>query len=108
MYGNFQEVTDDTDEMPDRSRIAITQDVSIVKRDRVNYTEEEKLRMARKYGLTTKDLQEIEDDEMFSDKREEEPDYFEYMEKKGEEDVVINKHIELDELTNLEETEDEE
>ena len=45
---------------------------------------------------------------MFSDKREEEPDYFEYMEKKGEEDVVINKHIELDELTNLEETEDEE
>lgn len=108
VYGNFQEEKDATDEMPDMSRIAITQDVSIVKRDRVNYTEEEKLRMARKYGLTTKDLQEIEDDEMFSDKREEEPDYFEYMEKKGEEDVVINKHIELDELTNLEETEDEE
>ena len=106
VYGNFQEEKDATDEMPDMSRIAITQDVSIVKRDRVNYTEEEKLRMARKYGLTTKDLQEIEDDEMFSDKREEEPDYFEYMEKKGEEDVVINKHIELDELTNLEETED--
>ena len=62
VYGNFQEEKDATDEMPDMSRIAITQDVSIVKRDRVNYTEEEKLRMARKYGLTTKDLQEIEDE----------------------------------------------
>ena len=70
------------------SRIAITQDVSIVKRDRINYTEEEKLRMARKYGLTTKDLQEIEDEEMFSDKREEEPDYFEFMEGESEEGKV--------------------
>lgn len=107
VYGNFQEEKDATDEMPDMSRIAITQDVSIVKRDRVNYTEEEKLRMARKYGLTTKDLQEIEDDEMFSDKREEEPDYFEYMEKKGEEDALGRDNNELSELTNLEETEDE-
>ena len=108
VYGNFQEEKDATDEMPDMSRIAITQDVSIVKRDRVNYTEEEKLRMARKYGLTTKDLQEIEDDEMFSDKREEEPDYFEYMEKKGEEDALGRGNNELGELTNFEETEDEE
>ena len=106
VYGNFQEEKDATDEMPDMSRIAITQDVSIVKRDRVNYTEEEKLRMARKYGLTTKDLQEIEDDEMFSDKREEEPDYFEYMEKKGEEDALGRGNNELSELTNFEETED--
>ncbi len=108
VYGNFQEEKDATDEMPDMSRIAITQDVSIVKRDRVNYTEEEKLRMARKYGLTTKDLQEIEDDEMFSDKREEEPDYFEYMEKKGEEDALGRGNNELGELSNLETTEDEE
>ena len=64
--------------------------------------------MARKYGLTTKDLQEIEDDEMFSDKREEEPDYFEYMEKKGEEDALGRDNNELGELTNLETTEDEE
>src|SRR5574344_1284706 len=108
VYGNFQGERDATDEMPDMSRIAITQDVSIVKRDRVNYTEEEKLRMARKYGLTTKDLQEIEDEEMFSDKREEEPDYFEYMEKKGEEDALGRGNNELSELTNFEETEDEE
>lgn len=108
VYKDFDEERDATDEMPDMSRIAITQDVSIVKRDRVNYTEEEKLRMARKYGLTTKDLQEIEDEEMFSDKREEEPDYFEYMEKKGEEDVIINKHMELSELENFETMEDEE
>ena len=107
VYGNFQEEKEATDEMPDMSRIAITQDVSIVKRDRVNYTEEEKLRMARKYGLTTKDLQEIEDEEMFSDKREDEPDYFEYMEKKGEEDALGRGNNELSELTNLEETEDE-
>ena len=108
VYKDFDEERDATDEMPDMSRIAITQDVSIVKRDRVNYTEEEKLRMARKYGLTTKDLQEIEDEEMFSDKREEEPDYFEYMEKKGEEDALGRGNNELGELTNLEETEDEE
>ena len=37
VYGNFQEEKDATDEMPDMSRIAITQDVSIVKRDRINY-----------------------------------------------------------------------
>ena len=88
VYGNFQEEKDATDEMPDMSRIAITQDVSIVKRDRVNYTEEEKLRMARKYGLTTKDLHEIEDDELLSGEKPEEPDYFEYMEMESEEGKV--------------------
>lgn len=82
VYGNFQEEKDATDEMPDMSRIAITQDVSIVKRDRINYTDEEKQRMARKYGLTTKDLQEIEDEESLSGGKPEEPDYFEYMEEK--------------------------
>ena len=57
-----------------------------MKRDRVNYTEEEKLHMARKYGLTTKDLQEIEDEELLSGgKKEEAPDYFEYLEGKSEE-----------------------
>ena len=45
---------------------------------------------------------------MFSDKREEEPDYFEYMEKKGEEDALGRSNNELNELTNFEETEDEE
>lgn len=106
VYKDFDEEKDATDEMPDMSRISITQDVSIVKRDRVNYTEEEKLRMARKYGLTTKDLQEIEDDEMFGDKREEEPDYFEYMEEKDEEDVIRHGHMEESELTNPEPTDD--
>lgn len=82
VYNNFDEERDATDEMPDMSRIAITQDVSIVKRDRINYTDEEKQRMARKYGLTTKDLQEIEDEELLSGGKPEEPDYFEYMEEK--------------------------
>ena len=106
IYGNFQEEKDATDEMPDMSRIAITQDVSIVKRDRVNYTEEEKLRLARTYGLTAKDMREIaEEESLQAVGKENEPDYFEYMEKKDEEDVVINKHIELDELTDSETTE---
>ena len=100
VYGNFQEERDATDEMPDMSRIAITQDVSIVKRDRINYTEEEKLRMARKYGLTVKDLQEIEDDELLSGEKPEEPDYFEYMEKKDEEDVIRHRYMKESELTN--------
>lgn len=81
VYGNFLEEKDATDEMPDMSRIAITQDVSIVKRDRVNYTDEYKRKMARKYGLTQKDLQDMDDDALFSqDSKEDEPDYFEYME----------------------------
>lgn len=80
VYKDFDEERDATEEMPDMSRISITQDVSIVKRDRINYTDEEKARMARKYGLTTKDLQEIEDEELLGRKKEEEPDYFEYME----------------------------
>ena len=109
IYGNFQEEKDATDEMPDMSRIAITQDVSIVKRDRVNYTEEEKLRLARKYGLTAKDMREIaEEESLQSVGKENEPDYFEYMEKKGEEDALGRGNNELGELTNLETTEDEE
>ena len=66
------------------SRISITQDVSIVKRDRINYTDEEKRKMQRKYGLTNKDMQDIEDEALFQEKPET-PDYFEYMEEKAEE-----------------------
>ena len=44
---------------------------------------------------------------MFSDKREE-SDYFEYMENKAEEDALGRDNNELSELTNFEETEDEE
>lgn len=78
VYGNFDEERDATDEMPDMSRIAITQDVSIVKRDRVNYTDEYKRKMARKYGLTAKDMQDIADESLFQEAKQ--PDYVEYME----------------------------
>lgn len=89
VYGNFQEEKDATDEMPDMSRISITQDVSIVKRDRVNYTDEYKAKMARKYGLTAKDMQDIEEDALLATKPEREdedtePDYFAYMEQETE------------------------
>lgn len=81
VYHDFEEEKDAAEEMPDMSRIAITQDVSIVKRDRVNYTDEYKAKMARKYGLTAKDLQDIADEEdMGNNGREEQPDYIAYME----------------------------
>lgn len=86
VYGDFQEDVDATDQMPDMSHISITQDVSIVKRDRINYTDEEKRKMQRKYGLTNKDMQDIEEEALFQEKPEV-PDYFEYMEEK-EEDMV--------------------
>ena len=107
IYGNFQEERDATDEMPDMSRIAITQDVSIVKRDRINYTEEEKLRLARKYGLTAKDMREIaEEESLQAVGKEDEPDYFEYMEKKDEEDGSIGQgNSEMSEMTDSETTE---
>lgn len=63
VYNDFDEEKDATDEMPDMSKIAITQDVSIVKRDRVNYSDEYKAKMARKYGLTARDIQEMEEDD---------------------------------------------
>lgn len=67
VYGDFQEKDDAASEMPDMSRIAITQDVSIVKRDRINYTDEEKARFARKYGLTKKDLDDMDDDQSMNE-----------------------------------------
>ena len=107
VYKDFDEERDATDEMPDMSRIAITQDVSIVKRDRVNYTDEEKRRLARKYGLTAKDMREIaEEESLQSVGKEKEPDYFEYMEKKDEENNPLgNGNSEMSELTDSETTE---
>lgn len=86
VYKDFDEEKDATEEMPDMSRIAITQDVSIVKRDRVNYTDEYKAKMARKYGLTAKDMQEIADEAAFASVPEPEPDYIEYMEEHGDDE----------------------
>lgn len=94
VYGTFKEEKDATDEMPDMSRIAITQDVSIVKRDRVNYTDEYKAKMARKYGLTRKDLQDMEEEASLNDvaKPDAEPDYFEYMEEQTEQENAQHPH----------------
>ena len=94
VYGTFTEEKDATDEMPDMSRIAITQDVSIVKRDRVNYTDEYKAKMARKYGLTRKDLQDMEEEASLNDvtKPDAEPDYFAYMEEQTEKENAQHPH----------------
>lgn len=83
VYGNFQADVDAAAQMPDMSHLSITQDVSIVKRDRINYTDEEKRKMQRKYGLTNKDMQDIEEEALFQEKPEV-PDYFEYMEEAEE------------------------
>jgi len=107
VYKDFIEEKDATDEMPDMSRIAITQDVSIVKRDRVNYTEEEKLRLARKYGLTAKDMRDIaEEESLQSVGKENEPDYFEYMEQKEEDDSLKQGNSEMSEMTDSETTDE--
>ena len=58
MNGNFQEKESPTDQMPD-GEINITGDVSVIKRDRVNYTDEEKQKYAKKYGLTQKQVQDL-------------------------------------------------
>lgn len=97
VYGNFVEDKDATDEMPDMSRIAITQDVSIVKHDRINYTDEYKRKMARKYGLTVKDMQQIADEESLNATPEKAPDYFDYMEEVMEEKEVDKQAKEMKE-----------
>lgn len=51
LYDGFKEEEDPTAQMPNAD-LNITGDVTIVKRDRVNYTEEEKAKMKRDYGLT--------------------------------------------------------
>lgn len=58
MNGNFQENESPTDQMPD-GEINITGDVSVIKRNRVNYTDEEKQKYAKKYGLTQKQVQDL-------------------------------------------------
>lgn len=58
MYNNFQEEENVADSMP-TSDINITTDVSVVKRDRVNYSPEERKRLARKFGLTDKQVVDL-------------------------------------------------
>ena len=59
--GNFEEEENAVDQMPN-TNINITGDVSVVKTDRVNYTDEEKARLRKKYGMTEKELaQELEE-----------------------------------------------
>ena len=57
--------------------------------------------------LTAKDMREIaEEESLQAVGKENEPDYFEYIEKKGEEDALGRGNNEINELTNLETTED--
>ena len=58
MNNNFEEKMA-AEERMSPVEINITGDVSIVKTDRANYTEEEKEAMRRKYGLSQKEMEEI-------------------------------------------------
>lgn len=55
MNNDFKEDKNEADKMP-LMEINITGDVSVIKRDRVNYTDEERKRIARKYGLSEKQV----------------------------------------------------
>lgn len=58
LYDNFKQEETPAEQMPNME-INITGDVSVVKRDRVNYTDEEKKRLAKKYGLTVRQVVEL-------------------------------------------------
>lgn len=58
LYDDFKSKDSFADQLPSLD-INITGDVSVVKRDRINYTEEEKNRLARKYGLTRQQAVEL-------------------------------------------------
>ena len=55
LNNDFKEDKNEADKMP-LMEINITGDVSVIKRDRVNYTDEERKRIARKYGLSEKQV----------------------------------------------------
>lgn len=55
LNNNFQEKENPTEQMPNAD-INITGDVSVIKRDRVNYSDEFKRKMARKHGLSEKQV----------------------------------------------------
>ena len=52
---NFRQDENPLEQMPS-GEINITYDVSVVKSDRVNYTEEDIRRMAKRYGLTQREF----------------------------------------------------
>ncbi len=60
LHGNFQEKQNAEDQLPS-TEINITGDVSVIKRDKVNYSDEDKRKLARKYGLTVKEFVEMEE-----------------------------------------------
>jgi len=78
---NFDEKQNLEEQLPDHN-INITGDVSVVKSDRVNYTDEEKRRMAKKFGLSMAEVEEYiqNEDGIYESAKEEEeimPDVFE-------------------------------
>lgn len=58
LHNNFQEKNDAENQLP-VTEINITGDVSVIKRDRANYSDEYKRKLARKYGLTEREVTDM-------------------------------------------------
>lgn len=57
LNGNFEEHEDAADQMP--KMIALTADVSTIRVDRVNYTDEEKRKLAQRVGMSEQQVQDL-------------------------------------------------
>lgn len=57
LNNNFEEHEDAADQMP--KMIALTADVSTIRVDRVNYTEEEKRKLAQRVGMSEQQVQDL-------------------------------------------------
>lgn len=78
LNGNYEEKENAYDQMPNMN-ITVTGDISVIHSGQNNYTEEEKKRLNKKFGLTEKDIQEFKENEngiMEADDDDEEKDIF--------------------------------
>lgn len=62
LHNDFKEEENVSEQMP-TTDINITGDVSVIKSDQVNYTDEEKRRLAKRFGLTSKEFTDLVESE---------------------------------------------
>lgn len=86
LYDDFKEKDNVADRMANTD-LSITEDVSIIKSNRVNITDEEKHKLAKRFGLDVKDVVDMmeNDDGVYIDPEDEEPerDVFDYQQNEG-------------------------
>ena len=62
LFHNFDGKDNPAEQMPN-TLINITADVSVIKSDRANYTEEQKIQMAKRFGLSMESVKELKERE---------------------------------------------